>query len=265
MTDVEGTAGPFLAKFVSSSSSMKPAAMPQSGWLGHAPFAFWLVEKLKPRSIVELGSHKGYSYFCFCQQVAALRLPTKCYAIDTWQGDEHTGFYGEKIYKAVNRINEKRYSKFSQLIRAKFSDAVARFDDKSIDLLHIDGRHWYEDVKEDFLTWVPKLSDRAVVLFHDTQVRERDFGVYKFWAEIAQDFPHFEFVHHHGLGVLAVGPDICPDIKPLFDIAGDPDKVAAVRNEYERLAVVLGRPTLRKRIKLKMRSLSRALRGKSTS
>src|SRR5437764_4408932 len=47
---------------------------PQSAWLEHAPFAFWLIEALRPRILVELGTHGGYSYFAFCQAVERLKL-----------------------------------------------------------------------------------------------------------------------------------------------------------------------------------------------
>lgn len=33
-------------------------------------------------------------------------------------------------------------------------------------MLHVDGRQRYEDVKEDFETYLPKVSDRSAVLFH---------------------------------------------------------------------------------------------------
>src|SRR4051794_14962364 len=84
---------------MSRSSFAKPKFIPPTGWTGHAPFAFWLVESLAPKTVVELGTHHGYSYFCVCQQVTALQLPSLCFAVDTWQGDEHAGLYGESVFE----------------------------------------------------------------------------------------------------------------------------------------------------------------------
>ena len=182
----------------SSRSLQKPNA-----WLGHLPFAAWVIREISPRIFVELGTHSGNSYFAFCQSVAEVGLPTQCYAVDTWRGDEHSGHYDENIFAQVSAHNQDHYAGFSQLLRMTFDDAVTHFADESIDLLHIDGLHTYEAVRHDFETWLPKLAPGAVVLFHDTNVRERDFGVYKLWEELRERYPNnIEFMHSHGLGVL---------------------------------------------------------------
>jgi len=181
-----------------------------SGWIGHAPVGMTLVQMLQPRVLVELGTYKGDSYFAFCQAVAQLGGQTRCFAIDSWRGDEHAGTIedGDELLRLLRSYHDPRYSSFSTLVQSDFDAAAPRFADGSIDLLHIDGCHTYEAVQNDFETWRPKLSDRAVVLFHDTQVRDFGFGVYKFWSEISPGRPHFEFHHNAGLGVLGVGSQL---------------------------------------------------------
>lgn len=187
-------------------------------WLGHIPFAAWLAETLKPRVFVELGSYSGTSYFSFCQAVLHGKLATKCFAVDTWKGDDHTGGYGEEVYQSFIAHNETHYSSFSRPLRMRFDAARAEFDESSVDLLHIDGLHTYEAVKEDFDTWLPKMSNVGVVIFHDTAVEAEGFGVNNFWAEISERYPSFNFIHSNGLGVLLVGKEYSSDSPLLNEI-----------------------------------------------
>jgi len=224
---------------ISAASFWVPDLINLTAWIEHAPFGFWLVEATKPGTIVELGTHQGYSYFVFCQAVKQLGLATRCYAVDTWKGDIHSGFYDDEIFQNVNSHNTQQYSGFSQLMRTTFDDAVKYFTDGSIDILHIDGRHFYDDVKHDFETWLPKLSDRAIVLFHDTNIKERNFGIFKCWDELCQLYPHFEFIHGNGLGVLGVGKSIAPQLHALFEIVKNDEQVATTRLLYSRLGASL--------------------------
>ena len=73
---------------------------------------------------------------------------------------------------------------FSTLLPMTFDQAVDRFSDGEIDLLHIDGYHTYEAVRHDFETWQSKVSGRGVILFHDVMERIYDFGVWRLWKEL---------------------------------------------------------------------------------
>jgi hypothetical protein len=115
-----------------------------------------------------------------------------------------------------------------------FDDALERVPDGSVDLLHIDGFHTYEAVRHDLDAWLPKTSDRGVVLLHDTAVRDGDFGVWRVWEEVSGDYPSFAFPHGNGLGVLAAGGRPEPALVAFLRQASGDDGVT------ERLFKALG-------------------------
>ncbi len=186
-------------------------------WIGHLPFANFLVKKIKPEIIVELGTHTGNSLCGFAQAVKEADLPTQIYGVDTWQGDKHAGTYAAEIYQTLNKYVVTEFPKV-KLLRMMFDEALAHFQNESVDLLHIDGLHTYDAVKHDFTTWLPKVKQTGIVIFHDTQVQNKDFGVFRFWEEIKQQYTTFNFPHSNGLGVLFMpGALQKVDHKELYD------------------------------------------------
>ncbi|WP_422018696.1 class I SAM-dependent methyltransferase [Roseibium sp.] len=200
------SADQFLSFEITAPLFAKPKHLTQTtAWHGHLPFARWIVAAAKPGVLVELGVHEGASYCTFCESVERFGTNTKCYGVDAWEGDHQAGFYGDQVLKALSAYHDPLYSSFSTLVQKWFADAAQDFEDGSIDLLHIDGLHTYDAVKADFEAYLPKMSKSGVILFHDTVVRHGDFGVWALWEELTKKYPHFEFTHSNGLGVLCVG------------------------------------------------------------
>jgi hypothetical protein len=199
---------------------------PETAWSEHVPFAFWLIEAARPATLVELGVHSGLSYCGFCQAIGQLGLSTAAYGVDTWLGDAHAGEYGDDVLAKLRAHHDPLYAGFSHLVRETFDDARQHFQPGSIDVLHLDGLHTYDAVRHDFDSWLPQMSVRGVVLLHDIGVRERDFGVWRLWEELSNEYPSFAFPFGNGLGVLGVGEDLPEPVRWLLlrDSRSDSDE-----------------------------------------
>jgi hypothetical protein len=232
---------------------LSPRLLKSPWWIGHIPFAFELIGRLEPRITVELGTYSGSSFAAFCQAVEASGCGGHCYGIDLWEGDIHMGRFDETLFNEINGYVGSVHPATATLIRKDFNEAVALFQDRSVDLLHIDGTHTFEAVSNDFNTWLPKLSDRSVVLFHDINVTVENvgaaalrFGVRKFFDSVKARYPHFEFAHCYGLGVLVTGRQAPAAVMELVELSRLPEfdayfasKGAAVSKRFEDMAVKL--------------------------
>jgi hypothetical protein len=242
----------------------QPVRQVTSAWIQHVPFGMFLIDLLRPRVVVELGAYNGVSYCAFCQAVKDLKVGARCYAVDTWQGDTQSGFYEDQILQDLREHHDPLYGGFSRLIQSTFDDALIHFADGSIDLLHIDGLHTYEAVKHDFETWLPKMSERGVMLFHDINVRERDFGVWKLWEEeLRPAYPHYEMAHGHGLGLLAVGAQTPEPLQKLLQAS--PKDLIRIREFFYHLGVRLESVEEWKQLSRQQADTIRMLRDKEAS
>jgi hypothetical protein len=228
----------FLQSFVAPRRLLHPTS-----WVGHWPFGVWLVSVLRPKSIVELGSHTGNSLFCFAQACAEHGIDAHLHAVDTWQGDAHAGSYSEEVFTDVQAHAREHYPGMITLHRKTFDEAVSDIAPGSVDLLHIDGLHTYEAVRHDFHTWRSRCSDHAIVLFHDTAVRREDFGVHRFWEEIIAGYQHFEFVHSNGLGVLMLGSQVPPVLEEFFQTPANHGAAETIRKFFASAGDCLVRQT----------------------
>lgn len=177
---------------------------PASPWGGHRNFAYDLVSYLKPKSILELGTHYGVSLFTFAQASKDLSINCDLFAIDTWKGDEQAGFYGSEVLDHVNKIKNSYFpGQKINLIQSFFSDGIKNIPDNSCDIIHIDGLHTEKAVREDFAISAVKLKKDGIILFHDVDP-SCGYGSAIVFEELLSKYPGFRFTHSWGLGVLSL-------------------------------------------------------------
>jgi predicted O-methyltransferase YrrM len=106
------------------------------------------------RSGIEIGTAYGESAVMCCEEMPGLNLT----CIDPYLGRR------ERAYASAQKHAEK--CGFS-LWKMKGMDAVDRFEDGSVDFVHIDGDHTFDAVVQDIVRYVPKVRKGGMVLIHD--------------------------------------------------------------------------------------------------
>ena len=204
-------------------------------WSGHRNFIYDFVKYYNPEKFVELGSHYGCSSFAILQAIKDFGLDTEFYAIDTWEGDSLT-VYGEKehVYEAYKKVNDIYFNEQkSYMIRMTFDDAAKKFSNHSVNVIHIDGSHEYRDVKHDYQTWISKMSENGIMIFHDIsedKVLGNTMGSHIFWEELKKEQPYTcEFDFSFGLGIVFLSENTYKDFLNKVDI----QKYQRINNEMD--------------------------------
>ena len=123
-----------------------------------------IIDIVKPDfKIVEIGSFSGVSSECFANACKEL------HCVDIWNSDpNYFEIDGPKIDQAFKHFNEmkKDYPNIIQKVMGSL-EAVEQFEDESIDMVYIDGRHDYDSVIADIKAWLPKVKKGGYVTGHD--------------------------------------------------------------------------------------------------
>ncbi len=141
-----------------------------NGWISRSEGA--LLYKLASSingSIVEIGSFEGRSTFYMALAKKNYEKNGFIYAIDTFLGStEHTKHGKIDTYNAfINNMKKYDIMDYVKPIRNE-SIKEASECNKSFSMIFIDGAHDYNNAKNDFLAWSPKLESGGMLLFHDT-------------------------------------------------------------------------------------------------
>jgi predicted O-methyltransferase YrrM len=166
-----------------------------------------LVDDLKPRTIVEIGTSRGGSLFIWSRLAPA---GTKIISIDMpgsgW-GEAYTAQHVE-LFKLFPANGQKLHvlTADSHALETR-AQVEALLGGTPIDLLFIDGDHSYEGVKKDFELFYPLVAPSGMIAFHDIAESTRfpDCKAKIYWDEIKQKFQHREIIADRNQGYCGIG------------------------------------------------------------
>jgi predicted O-methyltransferase YrrM len=139
----------------------------QSGLGSGVDVLYGLVRAGRPGAVVEIGSARGKST---CAMALACRHNDfgKVYAIDPHTENGWSEGYGLNTFEFLSRrLAEYELAPWCQVMPMTSAEAAARWA-LPIDLLFIDGDHTFQGVKQDFELFKPWLTERSLVVFHDS-------------------------------------------------------------------------------------------------
>lgn len=180
----------------------------ESTWKGQEFFAMWLIQRLKPETVVDLGFHRGLSTIAF-----AYKNLGHVFGIDWFE----EGDYAEKsiildgAFRNISDAIRFNYVKNIHLIIGPFRE-VSKNWKRQIDILHIDLAQSYNAVKLHYDNWSGYLRKGAVILIHDINRYPSEVG--RFFNDLP--IPKILLPHGGGLGVATTDLSLLDETKSKF-------------------------------------------------
>ena len=132
------------------------------GWFDHESAYDYIIENIpKDGTIVELGAWLGKSSAYLCDNA-----PQNIIIIDTWKGSPNELQTFHKLATETDIYNifqSNMEGREYTAIRETSLQASKQFEDNSLDAVFIDLTHTYEEVKQDILTWLPKVKQGGIL------------------------------------------------------------------------------------------------------
>ena len=110
---------------------------------------------------VEVGVREGLHSLLLCQRNPNIELT----CIDPWA--PYGRWTEDKQRMFFDMATERMAPYNATLLRKTSMDALADFEDESLDFAHIDGNHEFDYAMEDIIGWSKKVRSGGVVSVHD--------------------------------------------------------------------------------------------------
>jgi SAM-dependent methyltransferase len=212
---------------ISPYEGLDPADWPDDlqGWGSDHPVLATVIEQVRPKRIVEVGSWKGRSAINMARTVRALGLDCEIICVDTWLGSpEHWLSEGGNWQESLalrHGYPQLYYTFLGNVVRHGFQDIItplpmtsesAAFVLQSLgmtfDIAYIDAAHEYGPAKRDFVAYYDLLNDTGVLIGDD----------YIYWPGVTQAANEFalerglRIVGEPGKFVISKNADLAPGI-----------------------------------------------------
>jgi hypothetical protein len=164
---------PSIAEIISRGIDVKLPDMPDwQGWNSDNQIFDNLVNEIKPKTIIEVGTWKGRSAAHWLNATANAKLDTKLYCVDSWLGGiDHfmagtdrllDGAGSPKIYHQFfrNFIDSEHANRIYPIQQTSINGAriLSHYGIKG-DIVYIDAGHEYEDVRDDLKYFWPLVAN----------------------------------------------------------------------------------------------------------
>lgn len=103
---------------------------------------------------IEVGTQYGTSAVMWCEEIPGLKLT----CVDSYAGKR------ARPYESAKQLAET-YG--YELLKMTSMEAVDRFDECSVDFVHIDGDHRFDACVQDIVRYAPKVKIGGLVIIHD--------------------------------------------------------------------------------------------------
>lgn len=183
----------------------------KKGQLGFGLLHYALIQNLKPKNILVIGSLKGY----IPALIALACKENKCGHVDFVDAaydnqSEGKNWCGIGFWKKIDprkhfaQIGVEKYITTHLMLSKEFAN---KYPQNKYQYIYIDGDHSYQGVKLDYKLFYSKLERGGLMSFHDIVVTGKLsgglYGVNKFWQELKNDKKiSFPFPDNSGLGFI---------------------------------------------------------------
>ena len=134
----------------------------QVEWHEFIPLGFLLIQSLRPKRIVEVGTSTGDSYLSFCQAVQACNLSAECKCILRSKGSHREMDSSQP--QEFRAYHDALYAGFSKIEMATANHRQIEEGPNKFDLMHIISMRSASELYKMCSTWLPKLNYCGVAL-----------------------------------------------------------------------------------------------------